>query len=72
MRYLKDSFPALQENAGKKVVPVEHFATLFYHLDGLRDRELSTKVFVPGGSGEAMFYRVLNGTLSPDALFEKT
>ncbi len=71
MRYLRDSYPELSRKNGKEILQPEEYAGLLDHLN-LNDKDLSTRVFVPGGSGESMFYKVLSGKLEAEELFERS
>lgn len=69
MRHLKDIYPDLAKIHGR-VVPVENY---FQVLDGIEldDKDLTTRNFKPGSSGESAFYKVLSGAAKPDDLFEQ-
>lgn len=70
MRYLRREYPRLRSDEGRDVVSQSAYAALFYDVD-LQDIDLSTRVFVPGGSGEANFFKLLVGDLSKDDLLER-
>lgn len=69
MRFLRDLYPRLSSSVGKKVIPVSAFAEELNNVD-LRDRDLTSRNFKPGSSGQSAFYKVLSGQVSPEELFE--
>lgn len=68
MRHLRDIYPDLSK-VDQEIVSVERF---FEFLEPIRlnDRDLTTKNFKPGSSGEAAFYKMLSGKTPPEDLFE--
>jgi DGQHR domain-containing protein len=70
MRFLRREYPSLRKIEGKDVISQDAYAQLFLNID-LQDVDLSTRVFVPGGSGEANFFKLLIGELSKDDLLER-
>lgn len=71
MRFLRLEYPRLRNYSDREVVPQSVYADLIAHVD-LNDSDLSTRVFVPGGSGEANFYKFLTGQLSKDDILERS
>jgi DGQHR domain-containing protein len=71
MRYLREDVyvDACEGNYGY-IPSVEEFLGYFDHVR-LRDRDFTTRNFVPGSGGQAMFYRVLTGDIAASELFEE-
>lgn len=69
VRHLRDVYPSLSDAHGE-IVPVDAFLESLSGIE-LADRDLTSRNFRPGSSGEAAFYRVLSGQANPDELFEQ-
>lgn len=69
MRYLRDTYVDLVDGDYHYVPSVSEFEPYFAHVK-LRDRDFTTKNFVPGSGGQATFYRVLAGEIDAKELLE--
>lgn len=69
MRHLRDLYADLSKMYGA-IIPVERFADQLKSVL-LKDEDLTTRNFKPGGSGESAFYKVLTGSVNPEELFEQ-
>lgn len=68
MRLLRDRYLALRVR-DQDVVSVEDYYSLFSGL-GLEDKDLTSRNFKPGSSGQSAFYKVLSGQVEAEELFE--
>jgi DGQHR domain-containing protein len=69
MRYLKDIYPRASEFKYTSIPSAEEFQRYFDHVD-LKDEHFTTRTFVPGSSGQSMFYKLLSGQISSAELME--
>lgn len=70
MAYLKDHAYVTAVDGSYGVVPtVDAFYEFFSDLD-LSDKDLTTRTFAPGSSGQSLLLRVLKREIAPDNLFE--
>lgn len=60
MRYLKDIYPEASGGDFISIPSTDDFGKFFQHID-LNDDDFNKKNFVPGSSGESMFYKLLTG-----------
>ena len=68
MRFLRDIYPELA-TANRAVVSADEYLNRFKDVK-LEDRDLTTRTFKPGSSGQSAFYKVLSGQVRPSELFE--
>lgn len=70
MVYLKDvAYPKAVNGQFGAVPTVEEFYEFFRDID-LSDKDLTSRTFAPGSSGQALFLKVLKGDVQPSSLFE--
>lgn len=70
MRHLKDVYPEVSGSDFTAIPSVEQFAAEFGHID-LDDEDFNTSTFVPGSSGQSLFYKLLSGEVGGDALIQE-
>lgn len=69
MRYLKDIYPVASDEGFSKIPTPAEFGRFFDHIN-LTDEQLTKRNFVPGSSGQSMFYKLLAGKIEESELFE--
>ena len=70
MKFLRDDvYLAAVEQEKKEIPSVETFLGFFADVD-LADADFTTRKFVPGSGGQAMFLKVLQGQVDVETLFE--
>jgi DGQHR domain-containing protein len=69
MRRLRDVYPEASNYSYTTVPSVEKFFGYFSHI-ALDDEAFNTSTFVPGSSGQSVFYKLLTGEVSGDELIE--
>lgn len=69
VRYLhKDVYPEIINGNYGYVPSISEFSPFFAHVE-LEDNDFTTRNFLPGSGGEAAFYKVLTGALTPEEFF---
>lgn len=70
MRYLGDVYVNIDDGDFTKIPSKEEFAPYFASV-ALTDELLNTKTFVPGSSGQSLFYRLLTGKVQVEDIVEE-
>lgn len=70
MRYLGDVYVEIAGPDFKRVPTKAEFSPYFIGIE-LTDEVLNTKTFVPGSSGQSLFYKLLTGKINLNDILEK-